>query len=48
MWLLKTFFLRKTGQVDSKVADMQVTFFAIFDSTCIHIFALKGPSKEFL
>ena len=33
---------------NSCVAGMEKTFFAIFDATCTHIFALKIPNKEFL
>ena len=34
--------------IGSKVAGMKKAFFAIFDPTWTHIFAPKGPNKEFV
>ena len=34
--------------VGRKVAGMKKNFFASFDPTWAHIFALKSPNKEFL
>ena len=41
-------FVFRENRVGSKVAGIEITFFAIFDPTCHHILALKGPNKEFL
>ena len=44
--MVKSFVFRQDW-VGRKVAGMKKTFFAIFDSTCTHILALKSPNKEF-
>ena len=41
-------FIFRENWVDSKVAGMKATFFAIFDPTWTLILAAKHPSKEFL
>ena len=41
-------FVFRENWVYSKVADMKITFFAIFDPTWTHIWPPKGPNKEFL
>ena len=41
-------FVFRENWVDSKVAGMETTFFAIFHPTWTHILAPKGPNKEFL
>ena len=38
-------FVFRENWVDSKVADMKTTFFAIFYPTLTNSFAQKGPNK---
>ena len=41
-------FVFRENWVDSKVAGMKATFFAIFDPIWTQIFTPKDPRKEFL
>ena len=41
-------FVFRENWVDSKVAGMKTTFFAIFIPNLTHSLVLKGPKKEFL
>ena len=40
-------FVFRENWVRNKVAGMKTIFFAIFDPTWTHIFAIKDPNKEF-
>ena len=44
---VKNFVFRQT-LVGKMMAGMKETFFVIFDPSCTHILAPKGPNKEFL
>ena len=45
---MQNFIFREKWVGSKVVAGIKRTFFALFDPTVTHIFAPKGPNKEFL